>query len=169
MTLPGESESEDHPLAIAVWADGTLISSAAGDGAYGQPYRTANIGAEASETIHSRIRAVMLEREGKLGSFRIPDASSEELLVRDGDRVWRMQSCIDIFEANTSVVAFPGGIAARDQAPPRDANDPEERELREFREAWSRAKKLLLSAVPVAGDPLEAQDLKFRAIGSTPR
>src|SRR5690242_5714862 len=32
MSMAGETESERHPLAVAVWADGTLISSAAGPG-----------------------------------------------------------------------------------------------------------------------------------------
>jgi hypothetical protein len=169
MALPGEPESEDHPLAVAVWADGTLISSAAGHGEYGQPYRTANVGAEACEKIRSRIQQIMLEREGKLVSFGIIDSSSEELLVREGDRVWRMQSCIDLFESNPKLVAFSGGVAAREQMPPLDANDPREQALQEFREAWARAKQWLLSAVPDATADLEAQPLEFVALGSRRR
>jgi hypothetical protein len=96
MPIPGKAESEDYLLAVAIWADGTVISSAGGGGVYGHPYRTANIGAPACESLRSRIRAVMLDREGRRVSFGVPDADSEELLVREGERVWRMQSCIDL-------------------------------------------------------------------------
>jgi hypothetical protein len=168
MPLPGKRESEDHPLAVAVWADGTVISSASGGVEYGHPYRTANIGASACEDLRSRIRAIMLDREGKRVSFGVPDAGSEELLVREGERVWRMSSCIDLFEAS-GAVAFSGGIGARDQIPAVDPNDPKERELRAFREAWGQAKQLVLSAVPAARDNLEAEQLEFVAMGSRPR
>jgi hypothetical protein len=53
--------------------------------------------------------------------------------------------------------------------PQIDANAPEERELRSFREAWSQAKQSLLSAVSDARDDLEAEHLEFVAMGSRPR
>jgi len=169
MSLPSETEREDRPLAVAVWADGTLIRSAAGHGGYGQPYRTANVGAEECEKIRSRIQQVMLERDGKLVSFEVPDSSDEVLLVRDGERVRRMSSCIDLFESNPKLVAFSHGIAARDQMTSLSPDDPQELPLREFRDAWSRAKQLLLSVDPGAGSTLDAQSLEYVAMGSKPR
>jgi hypothetical protein len=169
MKMPGARESEDHPLSVGLWEDGTVVSSSAAGAAYGHPYRTANIGPEVCESIRELILAVMLQREGNLVSYAILDADHEELLVRRGDRVWRMRSCIDLFEASGKVVAFSGGVAARDQMPPVDPNDPEERALLEFREAWASAKRSLLSAVSGPGSDLDLRSLEFAALGSKAR
>lgn len=169
MPKPGTVELEEHPLAVAVWADGTLIRSAAAGGAYGHPYWSTDIGAQACKSIAARIHKIMQEREGNQVSYGIPDSSSELLLVREGDRVWRMDSCIDLFEENPKLVAMPFGVGVRDGMPAQDPNDPEERQLREFRQAWRHAKESLLSASSETGSELNLVTFEFAAIGAKPR
>jgi hypothetical protein len=111
----------------------------------------------------------MLEREGRRGSFGIADADEERLVVRDGQRAWCMSSCIDLFEANPGCVAFAGGVCARDQLPAGHESDPEELELRDFRAAWARAKQLLLSAKPVAGEDARLAGLEYSWVGQDRR
>jgi hypothetical protein len=111
----------------------------------------------------------MLEREGNLVAYGIPDSSTEVLLVRDGDRVWRMSSCVDMFEENPRLMATPQGVGARDSLPTPAAGDTEERRLREFREAWKSAKELLLATGSETGADLDLASFEFAAIGSSPR
>lgn len=166
MPLPGESESEEHPLAAAVWADGTLVWCAAGGGGYGHPYYTATLAPDAVEKLRTRLVEIMLERDGKRGSFEIFDTSHEVMVVRQGDRAWRMRSCIDLFEEDPKLVAFARGIAPRDQMPATSADDPEELDLRGFRAAWASAKQLLLSAVPNTGTDAGPHGFEYARIGA---
>ena len=169
MQMPGEEPGEDHPLAVALWADGTLLWSATKKGGYGAPYREARLAADASEKLRSDLQRVMLERGNRMASYGVADATAEVLLLRDGARVWRMSSCIDLFEANPGVVAFSGGIAARDSMPSLRDDDPAELALRDFRAAWTTAKQALLSVVPDLGTELPSLPIEFRAIGEGTR
>ena len=169
MSVPGAEPQEDAPLAVAIWADGTVIWSASPQARYGRPYREGRLGADVCERLRSDLQAQMLQRGDRLSSYGVPDASEEILLVRDGERVWRMSSCIDLFEAGGKVVAFAGGIAPRDSMPTLREDDPAELELKEFRAAWANAKQQLLSNVPNAGSELPLQEFELRAIGAAGR
>ena len=110
----------------------------------------------------------MLDRTGKRGSFGVPDADEEVLVVREGQRAWAMSSCIDLFEAGGAVV-FAGGVTSRDQKPAVSETDPAEKELKEFRGAWASAKKLLLSGTPMAREDSQVSGLEYVWVGQTPR
>ena len=77
-----------------------------------------------------------------------------------------MRSCIDLFEANPKLVAFAHGVGAREQMPAIRADDPEELDLQGFRAAWARAKQLLLSAVPNAGEDANLKSLEYAWVGA---
>jgi hypothetical protein len=144
------------------------VWSGAPEGGYGHPYRIAKLGPQRGEELARQIEQLMLGREGKRSAFNIPDASHEVIAVREGQRAWKMSSCIDLFEAEPNLVAFAGGVGARDQVPAGRENTPEELELKDFRFAWGLAKVVLLTAIPYLSEDAQFSGFGYAAVGTDP-
>ncbi len=144
----GYPENDEHlPLVIAVWADGTVLWRKAEHAVPGHAYRIGGVDPAVCEHLLATLEGIMHERNGKQCSYRVFDTTHDILVVRNGESLWSMTSCIDRFEKNSDLVATSRGIESRNTRNPPPADTAAELELKGFRAAWGGRE-----AVPPVGD-----------------
>ncbi len=162
----GYPENDERlPLTVGVWADGTVLWRKTERAAPGHAYRMGSVDPAACEHLLATLEGVMRERDGKQCSYAVLDTAHDILVVRDGETLRSMRSCIDRFEKNPDLVATSGGIQSRKERTAPTAEPAAERGLNDFRDAWASAKQSLLSLIPQSSEDVSLRAIEYTWVG----
>jgi hypothetical protein len=142
---PERLPHENDPVSISIWADGTIIWSAAANG-LGAPYRRAHLGSAACTGMRDRLQSWFAAHTGSSLTYCVPDGSSEVIRFRKGT------SCDELS-------AYVGYLTTK--AP----NDPE---FAGFRKSWDATKAELRALVRPPGEELPLAEFEY-ACNTWPR
>jgi len=156
VTISGTTDA--RAVIVAVWADGTIIWSEDRSRG-GPPYFLAELPAFGVQRLVSQMQSSL--RASQRTEYLVPDAGYTEVALASPTRLDSMSSCIPEFERHPGLVATDDGIQALKGQDRAEVLARQSRELREFRDAWTRSVDALIGAIPESGIPLGLEAFRY--------
>lgn len=149
-TYGRERISPSEQLDTAIWSDGRIVWRAGGS------LNQAQIEPRAIEALLHQ-----LHKEGVFGNGKteynlsVPDGEFEVIEIRLPDRELRFESCHELFEQNTRLVATSHGIESLAGRVREEVLAAQPEEHRRFRRIWSEIRTAVASWTPTTGEPYD--------------
>jgi hypothetical protein len=149
----GLTSAGDDKLLICAWEDGTVVWSQ-NKQIGGPPFLKGKVDPKTFDETISRLKSIGVFDVAHLNDTNFgPDAEFTTILIRDGDKVLKMQSWHEVFESGGILIATSGGVTSLNGSKLLAALADEPSKYLAYRVAWLEIRLACTDLIPATGEP----------------